>query len=491
MSGGGLRVLVVAGREPWPLNSGNRLHLFHVLRELAVRADVTLALATPPVNADQLPAGVRVLAAPSGAEGGDGLTLPQPLPKREGGRNGHARAYSQAGGTPTLPANAGKMPTLPGNAGPPSPASRSGGVRHSWIARWVRRHYGPRDALGAWLHDTARAEHYDVVMLNGAVYGQLAPFCRLPFVWNPQDELVLHTLRGIGVEAWRRAARTLWHAGLYAAYERWVARQAAATIYVSPIDAGYARRWAGAARIEVVANGVDLEYFQPDSTPSIPGTLAFVGSLEFPPNVDAICWFARRVWPTLQQTGAARRLLVVGRRPVEAVRRLAAQPGVELAADVPDVRPYLRQAAVVVVPTRQGGGLKNKVLEACASRRAVVASPRAVAGLSARLGRDLVVAHGPGDWTRQVRRLLERPEWAAWVAENGHTWVCRAHRWSQTGARFHEILAAAAGEVDARAVVADVSPGPRDEREFVAPASVRPRARMNRLQPRSGAWLTR
>jgi len=459
--GGRLRVLVVAGREPWPLNSGNRLHLYHVLRELAARADVTLAPATPPVQADKLPAGVRVLAVPSGAVCDDGLALRQPLPEREG-------------------------------SGEPRPSREEGGrLRLSWIARRVRRHYGPRDALGAWLHDTARAEHYDVVMLNGAVYGQLAPFCRLPFVWNPQDELVLHTLRGIGTESWRHAPRTLWHAWLYAAYERWVARQAAATIYVSPIDAAYARRWAGPARIEVVTNGVDLEYFQPDGTPPTPGTLAFVGSLEFPPNVDAICWFARRVWPTLQRTGAARRLLVVGRRPVEAVRRLAAQPGVEVAADVPDVRPYLRQAAVVVVPTRQGGGLKNKVLEACASRRAVVASPRAVAGLSARLGRDLLVAHGPRDWVRQIRRLLERPELAAWVAENGRAWVCRAHRWSQTGARFHEILTAAAGEVGARAVVAEVSPEPWDEREFAAPACVCPRARMNRLRPRSRARLTR
>ncbi len=478
MKGGGMRVLVVAGREPWPLNSGNRLHLYHVLRELAARADVTLALATPPVQADKLPGGVRVLCAPSGATGDEGVTLPQPLPKST-----NQNPARECGARRPATCVAGSV------RGP----ERAGGgrLRLSWIARRVRSHYGARDALGQWLRDTARAEHYDVVMLNGAVYGQLAPFCRLPFVWNPQDELVLHTLRGSGAASWRYAPRTLWHAWLYAAYERWVARQAAATIYVSPIDAAYARRWAGPARIEVVTNGVDLEYFQPDGTAPTPGTLAFVGSLEFPPNVDAICWFARRVWPTLQQTGAARRLLVVGRRPVEAVRRLAAQPGVEVAADVPDVRPYLRQAAVVVVPTRQGGGLKNKVLEACASRRAVVASPRAVAGLSARLGRDLVVAHGPGDWVRQVRRLLERPEWAAWVAGNGHAWVCRAHRWSQTGARFHEILTAAAGEPSPADIADEVSAEPRTQRDFAAPASVRPRARVNRLRPRSRARLTR
>lgn len=451
MTGGGLRVLVVAGREPWPLNSGNRLHLYHVLRELAVRADVTLALATPPVHADKLPGGVRVLCAPSGAAGDEGVRLLQSLPEIAGG----------------------------------------GRLRLPWIARRVRCHYGARDELGEWLYNTARARHYDVVMLNGAVYGQLAPFCRLPFVWNPQDELVLHTLRGIGIETWRHAPRTLWRACLYAAYERWVARQAAATIYVSPVDAAWARRWAGSARIEVVTNGVDLEYFQPDGTPPTPGTLAFVGSLEFPPNVDATCWFARRVWPTLQGTGAARRLLVVGRRPVEAVRRLAAQPGIEVAADVPDVRPYLRQAAVVVVPTRQGGGLKNKVLEACASRRAVVASPRAVAGLSARLGRDLVVAHGPGDWVRQVRRLLERREWAAWVAENGHAWVCRAHRWSQTGRRFYEILATAAGEPSSADIADEATAEPCTPRDFAAPAAVRSRTRVNRLRPRSRARLTR
>jgi len=400
---GPLRVLVVAGRQPWPLNSGSRLHLYHVLRELAQRADVTLALAAAPASTTHLPAGVRVVSVRD--EAGPRGDLPDQFDFRE---NKTMRELS------------------------------------SHVSRLARRHYGPRDALGTWLYRAADRGSFDVIMLNGAVFGQLAPFCRLPFVWNPQDELVLHTLRGMQWRDWRRTTRSLYGLLLYAAYERWVARQAAATIFVSPIDAAYARRWAGAAHIEVVPNGVDLEYFAPDGTTPTPGTLAFVGSLEFPPNIDAICWFTEHVWPRLHSLGHARRLLIAGRNPVPAVRALSARPGVELASDVPDVRPYLRQAAVVVVPTRQGGGLKNKILEACAMRRAVVASRRAIGGLTARPGRDLLVADGVTDWVAQINSLLASPARADRLAAQGHDWVRRAHRWSQTGQRFHEILRRAA-----------------------------------------------
>ena len=102
-----------------------------------------------------------------------------------------------------------------------------------------------------------------------------------------------------------------------------------------------------------------------------PGTVTFVGSLEFPPNIDGITFFAREVWPLIRRRGGGRRLLVVGRRPVAEVRSLTEIDGVELHPDVPDVRPYVREASVVIVPTRKGGGLKNKILEACAMRRAV------------------------------------------------------------------------------------------------------------------------
>ena len=388
-----LRILAVAAGEPWPLDSGARLHLYHVLKELARHADVTLALPSDPQHRAHLPADIAIEVIPN--------TL---------GING------------------------------PTPYGRHAGL----AASLARRHFGWRASLAAWLEREAHAGRFDVVLLNGALSGQYAPHCRVPVVWNPQDELVLGTLRAAEHDGWHARATALRHAALYAVYERHLAQQAAATVFVSRIDAAYARRWAPAARIEVVQNGVDLEYFQPTSAPSIPGTVAFVGALDFTPNIDGIVQFVRTAWPDIHGRGRARRLLVVGRKPAPAVRALDGLPGIRVIADVPDVRPYLTQAEVVVVPVRKGGGLKNKVLEACAMSRPVVAAPRALAGLSARPGLDVLTADSPRTWVAQVDRLLCNPTYARAIAERGRAWVRHTHRWADTGRRFLDILASAA-----------------------------------------------
>jgi len=409
-----LRVLALAARAPWPLDSGARLHLYHVLTELAQRAEVTLALPRAPragpasptsdrQHADKLPPRVRVETIP-GAPAPPGRSDPQ-----QAAANGERR---------------------PARAAAPDIARRL-----------VARHLGYDSAIDAWLRRAACPARFDVVLLNGAALGQYAWACAIPVVWNPQDELVLPAWREARYAGWRRWPPMLRRMALCAWFERRVARRAAATIYVSSVDAAYARRWAGGARIEVVQNGVDLDYFRPSTQPPEPGTVAFVGSLEFLPNADGITHFATRIWPRLYRDGRGRRLLIVGRRPVPAVRALAGMPGVELAADVPDVRPYLSRAAVVVVPVRTGGGLKNKILEACAVGRPVVAHPVALAGLSARIGRDVLAAGPAAEWVERVGRLLERAEEAQRIARRGGEWVRRTHSWAATGARFYEILA--------------------------------------------------
>ncbi|MFH1746383.1 MAG: glycosyltransferase family 4 protein [Planctomycetota bacterium] len=385
-----MRVLIVAKQEPWPLNSGGRLHLYHVATQLARHADVTLALNQPVRHRHQLPPQVRVWNLPT-----TGTTH---------------------GTTTNLPVT----------------------------VRLARRHFGGSVNLDRWLGYYARPDKFDVLLLNGAVLGQHAFASRIPVIWNPQDELVLHTIRDAqyaGLGRWPTALR---RAALYGLYERAVAHRSAATIFVSPIDAAYARRWMGDARVEVVPNGTDFDYFQPRNITPAPRTIVFVGSLEFPPNVDGIVHFTTRVWPRLHARDPRRRLLIVGRRPVPAVMELAARSGVEIAADVPDVRPYLTRAAVVLAPTRKGGGLKNKILEACAMRRPLVVSSRALGGLSARPGRDLLTADSPGRWVDQIEKLLERPAYAAGIAHHGYDWVHRHYSWQVTGQRFFEILASAA-----------------------------------------------
>lgn len=385
-----LRVLFVTTAEPWPLDHGGRLHVHHVLRQVASAARVTLVLPEPPRHLDRLPGGVDVAAV----------------------------SFADCGAPDVLP-------------GAPL------------ALRLARRHFGASPALQRWLQAHATPEHFDVALLHGARLGTCIDACRVPVVWNVQDELVLPAVRALRAAALYDWPRRLRQIALCAAFERCVMNRAAATVFVSRVDADWARRCKRDANLAVIENGVDAQQFPAAARPAEAGCIAFVGALDFEPNIDAVRWFTRHVWPAVARRGANRRFLIVGRNPDRAVRALSKHSGaagIEVHADVPDVRPYLERAAVIVVPVRQGGGLKNKILEACSVGRPVVATPAALGGLSARPGVELIVARSEREWRRAVQRLLGSPQEAARIAANGHAWVRANHDWRRTGERFVEIL---------------------------------------------------
>jgi polysaccharide biosynthesis protein PslH len=382
-----MRVLVVATRVPWPLHHGGRLRLHHFLRELSPEANVTLAAVHDPANAEHLP---------------DGVCFETPA-------NGDVAA---------------------------APVG--------WGVRRARRFVGYDAAVGGWLRTYATPARFDVVLLSGTTPGVYAADVQVPIVWDPVDDPVLYVLRDAGGRPWRWPG-ALKAAGLFGLLGRTVADRAAAVVLSSSVDAVAAQRWSRPTPTVVIPNGVDLDYFRPCRSAGEAGTVVFVGSLSFPPNVDAMVRFARDVWPALRQRGAAKRLLIVGKQPTDAVKSLAGEAGIELAADVPDVRPYLERAAVVIVPTRKGAGVKNKILEACAAQRAVIASPVAAAGLSARGGVDLLIARSRQEWIDAVEAVLTEPERAAALAAAGRVWVESAHRWSESGERLLAVLGNACG----------------------------------------------
>lgn len=173
--------------------------------------------------------------------------------------------------------------------------------------------------------------------------------------------------------------------------------------------------------LRVLRHGVDTDYFQPAPDPASGSSerrLLFVGNLAYRPNIDAITWFAGRVLPQLRQKlretladasppGSPQvSLAIVGRRPDAAVRQLERIAGVTVHADVPDVRPYLAKAAVVIAPLAIARGVQNKVMEAMAAGRAVVASPGAAEGLPVTHDRELLIADGVDAWVRSLAALL-------------------------------------------------------------------------------------
>ncbi|NQU75145.1 MAG: TIGR03087 family PEP-CTERM/XrtA system glycosyltransferase, partial [Planctomycetes bacterium] len=160
-------------------------------------------------------------------------------------------------------------------------------------------------------------------------------------------------------------------------------------------------------KIHAVGNGVDLDFFAPADPPADDRpSLVFTGTMDYRPNAEGVCWFVKQVWPVLRKQLPTATFTIVGRDPTVAVRRLANVPGVYITGTVADVRPYLAAASVAVAPLLIARGIQNKVLEAMAIGRAVVASPAALEGLDVRPGSDVLAAETPQQWQQCLTQLL-------------------------------------------------------------------------------------
>ncbi len=237
-----------------------------------------------------------------------------------------------------------------------------------------------------------------------------------------------------------------------AAFEGRAARRAGAVLFVSEAEAARFRERhpdLPAGRVAVVENGVDAAFFDPTRVrPAGIGRgplVVFTGRMDYPPNVDAVRWFVERVWPDLHAARPDLRFAIVGAAPTRTVRRLRCRPGVFVTGRVDDVRPWLARADLAVVPLRIARGVQNKLLEAMAMARPVVASPPAVEGLDARPGEHLLVADDRAGWAHAVLSLLADPARRRRIGTAARAWVVERHDWDAAGRRLLETLAATAG----------------------------------------------
>ncbi|MBR0651050.1 TIGR03087 family PEP-CTERM/XrtA system glycosyltransferase [Roseomonas terrae] len=320
-----------------------------------------------------------------------------------------------------------------------------------------------RDAsLAAWVRQGLAEGRYDAVVAYSSAMA--------PYVLGPELRGVRRVLDMVDVDSekwlayaadarlpmrhiWAREARTL------LAFERRAAAAFDRTLLVSREEAARFVELAPecAARIDWVANGVDLDHFDPSrATPDPYGeeapAIVFTGTMDYRPNIEAVTWFAEEVLPALR-AGQARppHFHIVGARPADAVRALAALPGVHVAGAVPDTRPYMAHAAVAVAPLRIARGIQNKVLEAMAMARPVVASPEAFEGVQARAGRDLLVADGPAATIAAVQSVLAGGHGGLGAA--ARMAMAAGHDWRATLRRLDAALARAdTGRVPAETV---------------------------------------
>lgn len=238
---------------------------------------------------------------------------------------------------------------------------------------------------------------------------------------------------------YRREARLL------LAYERKLAAAFTGSCVVTENEAAAFRRLIPGSRVHVVANGVDHEFFGAVERKPVGLQLAFVGVMDYEPNIEAASYFVREVWPGIRARNPSARFNIVGARPTRAVQALASEAqGVVVTGSVPDVRPYLAEATLVVVPLGVARGIQNKVLEAMAAGVPVLTTTAAAAGFAPAARECLNICdREPGALITGVEALLADPVAAGLRAEKAKSYVRQNVSWQISGASLEGILLAA------------------------------------------------
>jgi sugar transferase (PEP-CTERM/EpsH1 system associated) len=260
----------------------------------------------------------------------------------------------------------------------------------------------------------------------------------MDFVDMDSAKFAAYAKEGRGPMAWvmQREARLLFQ------YERAIAARADASLFVSEAEAQLFRERSGAERVHVVENGIDTDVFAPDASftqiDAIDALIVFTGQMDYRPNIEAVSWFVEAIFPQIRVRFPHARFAIVGRAPSEAVKALAKQPGVIVTGEVADVRGWLAAASVVVAPLKLARGIQNKVLEAMAMARPVVASRAAAEGIDH--ADTLRVGESVGEIADAVIALLDDPAAAGRLGREARAQVQARYSWEARLAPLDAIL---------------------------------------------------
>lgn len=316
--------------------------------------------------------------------------------------------------------------------------------------------YYQNAALQAWVSQTLADQQIDVVVIFSSVMAQYVPKqsstgsppMLVDFVDVDSVKWTQYASQHRWPLSWlyrREGARLL-------AFERAVASRAQHSFFVTDNETALFAELAPeyASQAETICNGVDADYFSPDPVRASPFAsainlpaqipLVFTGAMDYWPNIDAVTWFATDILPQLRQTWPQLCFYIVGRNPSAAVLALAS-PMVVVTGTVPDVRPYLQHAALVVAPLRVARGIQNKILEAMAMARPVVAATSCAAAIDACSGEALVSASNVADFVREINVLLKDPARAAVAGQAGRLCVVSRYSWVAHLGRIDRYLA--------------------------------------------------
>ncbi len=394
-----LRILFVTPYLPAPPDFGGASRMYHLIRETGRRHEVTtLSLIAPGDD-------------PRAAEAALGRVVPVTVPLT-------ARMVA-------------------------APAKRLVQLRSLVSPQSFQRRFYWYAAMQRVLDRLIANEPFDVVQFEFSQMGAYRVSTGVPSILDIHN-IEHDVLRRIAASG--SPARRLFNQIEYRKYRReeidaW--RRMFGCVATSAGDAGTVSR-ATKRQVEVVPNGVDLDAFSRLPLDGAdPRALVFVGAMRYRPNADAARFFVEEILPRLRVMIPGAELTIVGADPPPDVVALGEMPGVRVTGTVPNVRPWMRNAGVVVVPLLSGGGTRLKILEAFAMGRPVVSTSIGAAGIEARDGEHLLLADRPETFARAVTRLATEPGLRERLVEQAYALVRDRYQWSAAAGRLEAVYQSA------------------------------------------------
>ncbi len=285
-------------------------------------------------------------------------------------------------------------------------------------------------------------KHIDLIHCENVAYAKnIQPFLSMPalliahnveaMIWKRRYEVENNILRkSYTYVQWKKME----------IYERRVFRRFKHIVAVSEADKAIIAQQSPATDISVIENGVDMEYFTPAPGREKSFSLVFTGSLDWFPNEDGMVYFLNEIWPLVQKKFPGCSFSIVGRDPGQTLINQAAKyPSVTLTGTVPDVRPYIDEAAVYVVPLRVGGGSRLKILEAFAMKKPVVSTTIGAEGLDVHNRKELIIADSPQDFADAIGELFSDHKFSSTIAASGHYLVVEKYQWKFLAQKLEQV----------------------------------------------------
>jgi len=300
-----------------------------------------------------------------------------------------------------------------------------------------------RPEVKARMRELLASQKFDVIICDFVVAAAAIP-------WEAACPKVIFT-HNVEALIWKRhfevSSNPVWKVASWGEYQKMMRfekhflNKSEHVLTVSEADKDFFSDFVDRSKMTVISTGVDTNYFRPDDGKEQRNSLVFTGSMDWMPNEDGVLYFIRSILPLVRREIPDVSFTIVGRKPSEKLRAAAAsEPGVQVTGTVDDIRPYVGEGSVYVVPLRIGSGTRLKIFEAMAMGKAIVSTTLGAEGLPIRDGVDISIADSPEEFSRKVCALLRGAEERGRLGSAARQLVEQHYSWSSVATEFDDVL---------------------------------------------------